>query len=511
MSHYNSINSTLEKGGRPRILLIDPPFKIFTGFVNFYFPMGLGTLAAVLRQAGCEVKIFEVDALKKGSDIDFSEEYKRLELYRQSLNDDNHWVWQEIKKVLDDYRPDLVGITAMTTKFGSVLKTAEIVKKWGPKYPVIVGGPHATILPEQVLKSENIDIVVRGEGEETILELIQALKVKRTLYGIKGISFKDNNAIIHNPDRQWILNLDEIPFPARDLLMNPQNYTSEDMGAVMCSRGCPFNCTYCCHPWGRRVRYRSIENVISEVKEVKDKYGTEQFEFKDDTFTVNRGWIIQFCDQLISQKININWGCTTRANLIDDELIKKMKKAGCNNIKLGIETGSERILKETKKGVSFEEMKKAAKILNKNKVFWSGYFMMGLPTETEEDILKTYQFMKELNPYYAGLGVYNPFPATELFEQGVKLGLLRQEVELDHFFKTNPKDYFFIDPNRRTLNIPKEKFDELTKFMMEKFHQHNTQLRNIIRRAWARKRAYIGDFKLLFKDFRRVINWIFKI
>ena len=494
-----------------KILLIDPPFKIFTGFVNFYFPIGLASLGAILRNTKHQVSIFDVDALKKGSDIDFSEEYRRLNLYQQGLNNNQHWVWQEIRKVLEDYKPDLVGITAMTPKFGSVLKTAEVVKNYNPKLPILVGGPHPTLLTEQSLKSKNIDIAIKGEGERTILELVKAIENNSDLRKVKGISFKKNNKVFHNPLQEPIKNLDEIPFPARDILMNPKSYTSEDMGVIMASRGCPFNCTYCCHFWGRCVRFRSPKNVVREIKEVKHQYNTRQFEFKDDTFTINKDWVTEICDRLISEKLKINWGCSTRVNLLDEKLVKKMKKAGCNAIKLGIETGSERILKEIKKGVTFEQMKKIGKTLDKVGMFWSGYFMMGLPNETEEDILKTYKFMKELNPYYAGLGVYNPFPKTELFDQGVKMGLLCADVELNHFFKTNPKDYFFINSDKRTLNIPKEKFDELTNFMMDGFHKHNTKLKNILRRGMARKKVYLGDPALLLSDLKKVFKWILKI
>lgn len=490
-----------------RILLIDPPFKRFTGFVNFYFPVGLAYLAAVLRNAGHEVSVFDVDAVKKGTDIDFSDEYRRLELYRQGLNDDTHIAWQEVRQVLEDFKPDLVGITAMTTKFGSVLKIAEVVKKYNSKCRVIVGGPHPTFLPKQTLKSRNIDIAVRGEGERTFLNLISAIENGDDLQDVKGISFKQNGEIHHSPSQEFVKDLDQIPFPARDLLMNNKNYTSEDMGAIMTSRGCPFNCSYCCHMWRKKVRNRSVDNVVQEIRMVKQKYGTRQFEFKDDTFTLNRKRIIQFCGRLVSEKLRINWGCTTRVDLLDEELIKKMKKAGCNVVKLGIETGSERILKETKKGVTFQQMREAAELLNKYNIFWSGYFMVGLPTETEEDIRKTCEFMKELNPYYAGLGVYNPFPQTELFEQGVKMGLLHSEVKLDHFFNTNPKDYFFINPSKRVANIEKQKFYELLAFLMDEFHKHNTKLKNIIRRGWTRKLLYLREPILMCKDVKKAFKW----
>jgi len=196
-----------------RILLVDPPFKRFTGFVNFYYPMGLGYLAAVLRNTVDELAILDVDAIKKGTDIDFSDEYRRLELYKNKLNDDAHEIWHDIRKTLSDYDPDLVGVTTMTTKFGSVLKTAEIVKKHNPELLVVAGGPHATLLPEQTLKSENIDVVVRGEGERTAVELTSALEERglrvHALRDIKGISYRLNGDIVHNPSREFVKNLDE--------------------------------------------------------------------------------------------------------------------------------------------------------------------------------------------------------------------------------------------------------------------------------------------------------------
>ena len=132
--------------------------------------------------------------------------------------------------------------------------------------------------------------------------------------------------------------------------------------------------------------------------------------------------------------------------------------------------------------------------------------MVGLPTEAEEDIRKTYEFMNELNPYYAGLGVYNPFPQTELFKQGVKMGLLHSEVGLDHFFNTNPKDYFFINPSKRVAGIEKKNFDELVAFLMDRFHKHNTKFRNMIRRGWARRLVYSQDLKLMLSDIKKALG-----
>ena len=491
-----------------KVLLIDPPFKRFTGYVNYYFPLGLAYLASIGRNFGFDVKIYEADAVAKGSDINFSDEYKRLELYVQGLNDKEHSVWKDITKTLEKCKPDVIGISAMTFKLGSVIKTAEICKDWNSECKIIVGGAHPTINPAQMLTSSHIDIVVRGEGETVFPKVLTAIESGSNLSGIRGISFKENGNMVHNEDAEFIKDLDEVPLPARGLLMNKKNYTSEDMGMMLTSRGCPFNCAYCFHMWSRKTRFRSAENIVEEIMHVMDTYGTRQFTFKDDSFTAHRKRVIELCDKIIQEKLDINWDCTTRVDILDEELLKKMIKAGCNVIKVGVETGSEKILRDIKKGITFDKVRATAKLLNKHGVFWSAYFMMGLPTETEEDIMATYKFMKEINPYYAALGVYSAFPGTELFDVGIDMGLLDPDVDIEHFLTTNPKDYFFKNPSKRMAYITTERFDELTNFMMDAFHKHNTQPRNLIRRGWARRKVYMNDQKLLISDCKKALNWV---
>jgi len=490
-----------------RILLIDPPYQIFTSYVRFYFPLGLANVAAVLRQHGHDVVIFDIDVLQKGTNLHFSEEYKRLNLYTQGLKNNNHWIWKEITRVLEDFKPQLVGITAMTMKFGSVIRVAEIVKQYDPICPVVVGGPHAYDWPEISLKSPHINFNLGGEAEDSAVKLLNAIEANSADFSlIEGLSYKNNGQCVYNRKTTPPDNLDRYPLPARDLLMHPLNYSSEDMGVIMTSRGCPFNCAFCSHT--RNVRFRSIEKVLEEIRIVKNTYGTRQFAIKDDSFTVNKKRTIEICQRLINEKMNINWDCTTRVNLIDDELIDIMIRAGCNTIKVGIETGSEKILKDINKGITFEQARKVARMLNKHGIFWSAYFMYGLPDETEEDMLKTYQFMKELNPYYAGLGLYAPYPNTKLWNQGVQTGLVNPNVSLQHFFEVNPKDYFFKDSRKRVLNMQYEEFMQTAEFMMSSFHKHNTSIGNILRRAWARRKVYMADRKLFYGDAKKAINWL---
>jgi anaerobic magnesium-protoporphyrin IX monomethyl ester cyclase len=490
------------------ILLIDPPFKRFTGLINNYYPIGLTYLAAVLRQNGYEVSIYEVDAADKPTDLDFTHEYDRYDLYLQGVNDSGHPIWQEIQRKLKDCKPDLVGITAVTPKIASALKVADLCKEYNPHIPVVMGGAHPTVSPEQSINHNAIDFIVRGEGERSFLQLVKAIGAgERNFSQINGISYCENGKIIHNLPSEFIKDLDSVPFPSRNLLMNIQNYTSEDMGCILTSRGCPFRCAYCYHPWKGKFHFRSIDNVVEEIKQVMKDYGTRQFTFKDDTFTAKRSHVMEFCERIIKEKININWDCTTRVDRIDDEMLKLMIKAGCNIIKVGVETGSQRILDETNKGITFDQVRESTRLFKKHGIFWSAYFMIGLPMETEEDIIKTYEFMKEINPFYAGLGVYEAFKQTDLFDVGVEMGLLYPDVEIEHFYRTYPKDYYFVDPRKRTTGISPERFAELSDFMTKAFDKHNVGLRKMARRGWSRRKAYMKDFGLLANDCKKALKW----
>ncbi|MBI5233475.1 MAG: B12-binding domain-containing radical SAM protein [Deltaproteobacteria bacterium] len=492
-----------------RILLIDPPYAIFTGFDSRYFPVGLCYVASALKAQGHEVAVFEADRIRPDTgDLAFSKEYERLERYRKEINSDAHLVWQGMASVVKDFNPELIGITSMTMKFGSVVRTARICKAARPDVKIVVGGPHAMDWPEMCLSAGDIDICFSGEAEDDIGRLVHAIaKDTRNLGSIAGTSYRDNGRIVLRRTAPFVEDLNTRPWPAREALLNQQGYTSEDMGVVMTSRGCPFRCGFCSHP--PKVRYRGLDNVVAEIKDVAERYGTRQFAIKDDSFTVNRKRTMEFCRLVKREGLDINWDCTTRVNLLDEELLDIMMDAGCNTIKAGIETGSEKIMKEIIKGITFEHVKKAADMMNSRGLFWSAYFMFGLPTETREDMLKTLHFMKEIRPPYAGLGLYVPMPNTKLWEDGVRLGLISTDIKPGHFFNTNPKDYFFKDPKRRVIGMDHEEFSELAHYLMEEFDRYNTGFSRLLRRGWSRKKAYSKDMGLMFKDMKKAARWTF--
>ena len=490
-----------------KVLLMDSPYAVFTGYCERFFASGMASIAAILRQAGHEVAIFEADTLRESDDLDFGSEYLRLQAYINGLNNSSHWIWPKIYQVLEEFRPDVVGITAVTMKFGSTVRVAELCKVYNPNMKVIVGGPHATDWPAMSLQSPAVDFNVAGEAEESVLSLVQAIEAGSEDYEkIPGLTYRRNGQTILGTHPKPPRDLDIFPYPARDLLMNPGRYTSEDMGLVLTSRGCPYDCAFCSHE--RHVRYRSLDNVMGEIRLCIERYRTRQFTFKDDSFTVNRKRTMDFCRRLISEGLGINWECTTRVNLLDDELLELMVKSGLNNVKVGIETGSERILRSISKKASFDQMRAAAAGFNKHHIFWTGYFMYGLPDETFEDMQATFRLMKELTPPHAGLGLYAPYPNTQLWHDGVRLGLINPDVELDHFFNTNPKDYFFADPQHRVVQMSHEELEEAAAWMMTRFNKHNTQVKTLLRRGWTRRKLYLRDWRLLHGDVVKALTWL---
>jgi radical SAM superfamily enzyme YgiQ (UPF0313 family) len=505
-----------------KILLIDPPFYRFIGYYNRYFPLGLAYLAAVLRKEGHEVLIYDADCNVNPSKMDFARLEDSYPLYLKSVKDDNHPICQEMSERIHNFKPDLVGITVWTTFAASAFKIASLCKEYDRSVPVVMGGPHISIKYDEVMKiCPDVDFLIRAEGEESFVELARALvrskeygagsdepsAISHELSAINGISYRWNGKIVRNPDREFIRDLDVIPFPARDVLLNKDSYSSEDMGLLMTSRGCPYNCSYCATSiWERKIRYRSVDNVIDEIRFVMDKYGTRQFTFKDDSFTVNKKRVSELCDRLIREKIKINWDCNTRVNLVDEELLKKMKKAGCNSIKVGIETGSERILNLMNKKITFEQCRKAAKLFRKVGIHWTGYFMMGLPSETKEDVYQTLKFMKELKPDYASFSVYEPFPGTELFERGVERGLVQRERTLEDFYTISPKYYYVKDINRRVETMNKEEFERLELEMKKAIHKYNMGFSRLVKRAKARSNLYLHEPKMLWSDIKKFLG-----
>lgn len=433
-----------------KVLLINPPFY---RLMNSHFnglSLGLCYMASVLKNAGFNVRIYNADYLNDTKYITQKDLLENYENYKAILGNPYHPIWQEIRKVVEKFEPDLVGITALTGTYKSAEMIAEIVKSHDPKITLVIGGVHPMILPDEVTNNKMFDLVVRGEGENTFLEIARGEKKENIL----GLTYRDDNGtVVHNLERPFIKDLDTIPFPARDLYINETE--SMDYGYIMTGRGCPFQCTYCASKkiWNRQARFRSEQNVIDELKYVLKTFGTRSFYFIDDTFTLDRKRAKKICQMIIDEGMDIEWICDTRVDTLDEELLNLMKRSGCNRVKIGVESGSDRILKKIKKGINKDQIRRAVSLIRKAGIDFTIYLMIGFPTETDEEVHETIDFARELNPKYYSLSILAPYPGTEIYEDVIGSGITLPKEHWEYFFHQS-KDMIL------TLNINKKTIDE---------------------------------------------------
>jgi len=497
-----------------RILLIDPPFYRLIGYYNRYFPLGLAQLAAVLQSKGHEVLILDSDANIHPDKMNFAGLEQTYPAYLREVAAGAHPAFVDIRCVLAEFKPDMVGISVWTTYLASAIKVAEICKEWNKAVPVIMGGPHVSIRAEELLDiCDATDVLVRGEGEETILELVEFFSGgadrETGLQKIKGVTFRAGGEIKSNPDRIFVQELDSLPLPARAALFHKESYDSEDMGLIMATRGCPYACTYCATSiWGRKVRYRSVANVVAEIKEVMAAYGTRQFAFKDDSFTINKAYTLEFCETLIREKLDINWECNARVDSIDLYLLLKMKAAGCNSIKVGVESGSGRVLKMMDKGITHEQCRKAARAFKESGIFWTAYFMIGLPGETREEMYQTLDLMRELGPDFASLSVYEPFPGTKLYDIGLERGLVADARSKDDYFAISPKYYYVKDLSRRVDTMPEAEFAAVEAEIKAAFRKYNLAFPRLAKRGLSRLGVYLDRPAILGRDIKKFFAYL---
>jgi len=344
--------------------------------------------------------------------------------------------------------------------------------------------------------------LIRGEGEFTLYELLQALQASTPDYNIiPGLSFRWKGEIFNNKDRGAIKDLNLLPIPARDRLLDLESYSPDQLSMVMGSRGCPFNCGFCGSQsmWGRNVRYRSIDSILGEIDELRTKYSVKNVILMDDSFTINRQRVKEFCYAMIDNHVNITWSCLSRVESISDELIISMKKAGCRRITIGIESGSQRVLNMINKGITLKLVRNAVSILRRNKMSWAGFFMFGFPTETEEEIFDTLKFMKELKPDWAYVSIFTPYPDTELFNLCREKGLIQGQVDYGRYTHQIPHLPF-------TEKIPKERSDEIARHLLKEFHKYNRSFRSLAKRALTRN--YHKNPEHILHDIKRIMTWI---
>jgi radical SAM superfamily enzyme YgiQ (UPF0313 family) len=344
--------------------------------------------------------------------------------------------------------PDVVGITAMTMTLIDVVKTTRLVKTINPSIQIVLGGPHVNLFPVETINIDSVDYLVLGEGEETFKDLVEAIDGQSDKNLIPGIVFREEGTVRNTGTRPLRNDLDELPFPARRLVpyekYNSILFQGKIATTIFTSRGCPFKCSFCDRPHlGKVFRARSAENVVDEL-EACVQLGIRDFLFYDDTFTVVKQRVLDICNLIVQRGLDIRWDIRARVDTVDEEILFHLKKAGCQGVHYGIESGSKKILKVLKKGISIDQAIKIFKLTRKYKMAILGYFMIGNPSETVADIQTTFKVIKRLKPDFIHMTILTPFPGTKIYNDGLASGVIAKDYWQS--FAEHP-DIDFVPPH----------------------------------------------------------------
>ncbi|MFC1571241.1 B12-binding domain-containing radical SAM protein [Candidatus Margulisiibacteriota bacterium] len=420
----------LQKDKKKKILLISPPFYRLMGSHYNGISLGQSYVASMLNKNGHEAMIYNADYMDKDDYLNQKQIFDNYELYKDILNDLNHPIWQEIRKNLEKYLPDVVGISMYTATCKSSLIIADMIKKINKETLIVVGGTHPSLDPFETIKNDNFDLVVRNEGEFSFLSVMNG----ENYDDIPGLVYKKGGQIISTGDPVYIDNLDSLPFPERRAFLNSTKHM--DVGAMITGRGCPFDCTYCCSPaiWKRKVRFRSIENIIEELEFLAKEHSTRIIHFQDDTFTMRIDRAAEICRKIIDKKLNIQWVCDTRVDKLNKEILELMKAAGCVRVKIAVESGNEETLKIIKKRINKEKILETISIIKEVGIPFAVYLMIGFPHETNSHVRETIEFGKRLEADYYSLSTLAPYYGTEMYQTLEQSGNGLDKEHWEYFF-----------------------------------------------------------------------------
>ena len=427
MSEDNGMRS---KNENAIVLLIYPPvpqdamYSSALGGGAPHIPLGIYYIASYVRTHGFRAHCIDAEA--------------------QNLNN------SEIISKIKEITPDIIGLSSTTFSFQGATTLAQEIKITFPHLPIVIGGPHATTNIESVMNNPVFDYLIYGEGEETFVDLLHALKRKGdekkedVFSSINGLAYRKNDIVIINQPRDYISDLDTIPFPAYDLIPDltvyrphPANYHFTPIVNVLTSRGCPYNCTFCCRISGQKLRQRSPENVVKEIELLVKQYGVREIAFADETLTIGKQRIQNIFTLLQQKGIQIAWTCTTRVNTVDYKTLAFMKKMGCWQIKFGIESGDESILKIIQKNIDLKTAREVISYCKELKIKTLGYFIIGHPGETKESIEKTIHYALDVPLDDISVMINTPMRGTVQYDEVDQYGTLSS---------TNTNEFNLLSP-----------------------------------------------------------------
>ena len=452
-----------------KIILINPPphRQVEKYDLATWQHLGIGRISSYVKQFGYDVTIIDAKL--------------------QRLNID------QVLKIIEESKPDVVGLTAMTPDIYNAYSLARGIKSINKKIIIVIGGCHATVMPENTLKEEScIDYLVFGEGERTFKELLDVISTNisiKLLSQINGIVFRNGNKIIKTKIRIWNTNLKELPLPDWQLSPYTSSYKLET------SRGCPFKCNYCMRVLGETVRFFPIQNVLNEFKHIMQLKDKLSVEIVDETFTLNQERLNKLLDGMIKIGVGkkIKWWCSTRANLISRELLKKMKRAGCWRITYGVESGNQQILDRIPKNIKLEDISKAIKLTREVGIKSCASFILGHPNEKLNDMIDTINFATRINADFTFIGTMVPYPKTGIAKI-IERGEGNYKLLSKNWTTYNRQFSYVLELN----NISKGDMDKLQLICMLKVYLYNLRFLELIKFTFEYRREAFKFFKMIF-------------
>jgi len=450
------------------VLLINPydenAVKNALGFITP--PLNLMYLASSLEEKSYSVKIIDDDLLQKG--------------------------YENVSKQAEKLNPQLVGVTATTSTIKSALKYLELIKNILPESLTVIGGPHTTFMPYETLKnSDNLDVVVIGEGEETMVDLADhATQNIEDINDVNGIVYRDlkDCNLRTTEKRPLIKDLDKLPFPARHLVpFDSYGVSQEQTGGIITSRGCVYNCNYCSSSliMGKKFRSRSPGNVVDEIEELIDTYHINDIGFMDDTFMLNKKRASDIADEIKARDLDLTFVASSRVDRVDKSLLENLKNSGLKTIYYGVESGSQRILDLMKKGITLKNVEDAVKMAKDVNLEVLTSFILGYPGETEEDMNTTIDFSTKLDSDYCQYSILTPFPGTPIYKDLIEKNLIDNE-DWDRYTVLKPiLKYNELGLNKklveRKLATAYLKFYTRPKYLLKHRHMIKVMLQTVFR------------------------------
>lgn len=459
------------------VLLIYPPYFRLLGEFRSWYPLGVGYLASYLNSFGIPTKVYNADAelFKIENIISYKDKFYKSEAVLSDTN--RQLLLNELEDVLELLKPKIIGISVLTENIPLINDIIRVCRYCLSNVSIIFGGAHTMVSQNIIKEIPDWDYILIGEAEDSLLALVKfllGLNEAPELREINGLIYKENEKIRKNGRLTVCKNLDHLPFPNLSDMYSFNVDLKRKFKKVMIStvRGCPFKCTFCyMNVYYKKMRYRSPENIIKEIEFNAFSYNINKFYFVDDSFGVNKIFLYKLCDLISNLSFDIKWSCMMHEKSITRERLEIMQRAGCDSIHLGIESGSDRILRLLGKKTTVDEIEKKSKIINDLGFKLKAFFMVGLPTETENDIRKSMSLLKKIKPHEAILQIYVPYPKTRLYNYiNENIGNITSFYNWSEFYKAKI--------NYQMINkIPSKRFDILIEDffnLVEEINEKNT-------------------------------------